>query len=375
MACQIYSASICAGSDRAFLVCFLLAKDFGQLWTSPSLALNLFAYICVRFFSSVISATVMVPSGIVTPVFAVGAAVGRLFGEMVVFFGGGNELAGGYAVVGAASLTAGVTGTVSTAVIVFELTSQLSYMIPVLLCVLVGRSVAAFFSLDIYDTISRQKNLPQWPDLTKQKSYGLIASDLMRAVPPYWILRRQTLSSLKQLIQETPKKVTLFPIVDDERTMVYLGAADREELESIVEMWELCLGGFASINGKRSTVRDGLAAYASESNGDGSDIHFTPRSRHIEMTNELALAGLSNAQAAAFANADSNSTRPVDLVKLELLNLDAGNFHVHRDTFASQVILLISVHKSPELFVTARGKLLGVIHASDLLARSRRSML
>lgn len=350
------------------------AQDFGQLWTSPSLALNLFSYICVRFFSTAISATVMVPSGIVTPVFAVGAAIGRLFGEMIVFFGGGNELAGGYAVVGAASLTAGVTGTISIAVIVFELTSQLSYMIPVLLCVLVGRSVAAFFSLDMYDTISRQKNLPQWPDLTKQKSYGLIASDLMRGVPSYWVLRHQTLLSLRQLLLETPKEVTLFPIIDDEQTMVYLGAADREELESVVEMWECCLGG----NGKKnSAFRDGLAAYAEKnsSSADGSEDSTTPRSRHIEMNNELALAGLSKSQAAAFSHPDTHSTRTVDLVKLELLNLDAGNFHVHRDTFASQVILLISVHKSPELFVTARGKLLGVIHASDLLARSRRFML
>lgn len=327
----------------------------------------------------------MVPSGIVTPVFAVGAAIGRLFGEMIVFFGGGNELAGGYAVVGAASLTAGVTGTISIAVIVFELTSQLSYMVPVLLCVLVGRSVAAFFSLDMYDTISRQKNLPQWPDLTKQKSYGLIASDLMRGVPPYWVLRHQTLASLRQLLLETAKDVTLFPIVDDEKTMVYLGAADREELESVVEMWERCLGcsGSSAVDGnkkKPTTFRDGMAAYAEKNthsfaDNDDNDDTITPRSRHIEMNNELALAGLSKSQAAAFANPATSSTQTVDLVKHELLNLDAGNFHVHRDTFASQVILLISVHKSPELFVTARGKLLGVIHASDLLARSRRFML
>lgn len=356
------------------------AQDFGQLWTSPSLALNLFAYICVRFFSTAISATVMVPSGIVTPVFAVGAAIGRLFGEMIVFFGGGNELAGGYAVVGAASLTAGVTGTISIAVIVFELTSQLSYMVPVLLCVLVGRAVSAFFSLDMYDTISREKNLPQWPDLTKQKSYGLVASDLMRGVPSYWLLRHQTLDSLKQLLLDTSKDVTLFPVVDDEHTMLYLGAADRRELESVVEAWELCASGssVSVSNGTNSTARDGLAPYTTkhsdteESEGDTN----TPRSRHLEMANALALAGLSNAQAAALSRSEAgDAPQPVDLVKLELLSLDGNSFHVHRDTFASQVILLISVHKAPELFVTARGKLLGVIHASDLLARSRRYML
>ena len=40
---------------------------------------------------------------------------------------------GGYAVVGAAAFTASVSGTVSVAVIVFELTNQMSYAVPVLL--------------------------------------------------------------------------------------------------------------------------------------------------------------------------------------------------------------------------------------------------
>ncbi|TYZ58990.1 hypothetical protein PybrP1_002142 [[Pythium] brassicae (nom. inval.)] len=363
---DMFSAGNLTGSTH-------LAEDFGQLWTSPSLALNLVVYVVVRFFSTAISATVLVPSGIVTPVFAVGAALGRLFGEMIVLLGGGDELAGGYAVVGAASLTAGVTGTISVAVIVFELTNQLSYMVPVLLCVLVGRAVAAFFSLDMYDTISREKNLPQWPDLTKQKSYGLAASDLMRGVPAYWVLRHQTLASLKRLLQETPSDVTLFPVVDDERSLLYLGAADRDELEAVVGAWELCASG-VGVPVVATTDVDNHSD-TEESEGDA----VTPRSsRHIEMAAALALAGLSSAQVAALSlreSDDSGDARPLDLVKLELLSLDGDSFHVHRDTFASQVILLISVHKAPELFVTARGKLLGVIHASDLLARSRKFML
>lgn len=336
----------------------------------------------VRFFSTAISATVMVPCGIVTPVFAVGAAIGRLFGEMIVLFGGGHELAGGYAVVAAASFTAGVTGTVSIAVIVFELTSQLSYMVPVLLCVLVGRSVALFFSLDVYETISRQKHLPQWPTLTKQMSYGLVASDLMRSELPPWITRRQTLTSLKQVLKDAGEDVRVFPVVDDENTMILLGSAEREELESIVELWGRCLHSGVSLKPVVQTMtgnrRDSepLAAFTSPQDGaqDG-DNKFTPRSRHADLSHRFVLAGVTKAQAMSFSQPQSVSSMPVDLVTLELLRLDAENFHVHRDMFASHVILLVAVHKSPQLFVTARGKLLGVIHASDLLARSRRYTL
>ncbi|GLE02392.1 hypothetical protein PINS_up011230 [Pythium insidiosum] len=375
-----------------------LDEIHGTAWTSPSLALNLGAYIAVRFFSTALSATVMVPSGIVTPVFAIGAVVGRLFGELVVSIGGGDALvAGGYAVVGAASFTAGITGTVSIAVIVFELTSQLSYMVPVLLCVLVGRSVALFFSLDLYETISREKQLPQWPDLTKQKSYGLIAGDLMRTLDasrPYWLCRHQTAASLRQLLRDTPRDVSVFPVVDDVASMIYLGVTDREELESILESWELCLqlrktsesAGRPTSPSRRAgrrprdeimPMRDSMSAFAfpSTSSSPPSSPLQDETTRDRAMASQLALAGVSPAQAAALSALSSEAERPVDLVQLSLLSLDAINFHVHRDTFASHVILLISVHKAPQLFVTARGKLLGVIHAADLLARTRRLTL
>jgi chloride channel 2 len=96
----------------------------------------------------------VVPGGIAPLVFAIDTAFGRLFDAMLVFLGVGNELAGGYAVVGAASFTTGAPGTISIAigVIVFELTSQLSYMLLVLLGVIVGHGLWLLFSLDMDDT-------------------------------------------------------------------------------------------------------------------------------------------------------------------------------------------------------------------------------
>lgn len=70
---------------------------------------------------------------------------------------------------------AGVTGTISIAVIVFELTSQLSYMLPILLGVVVARAVATLFSSSIYDTIAADKRLPVMPILYHQRSYLHVA--------------------------------------------------------------------------------------------------------------------------------------------------------------------------------------------------------
>ena len=70
------------------------------------------------------------------------------------------RLAGGYAVVGAASFTAGVTQTISIAVIVFELTSQLSYALPVLIGSLLARGISSLFTPGIFNAISKRLNLP-----------------------------------------------------------------------------------------------------------------------------------------------------------------------------------------------------------------------
>jgi len=69
----------------------------------------------------------------------IGAAVGRLSGEvMAVLFpngiGGENIVPGGYAIVGAAAFSGSVTHTVSTAVIVFELTGQIGHVLPCVVC-------------------------------------------------------------------------------------------------------------------------------------------------------------------------------------------------------------------------------------------------
>jgi chloride channel 1 len=74
------------------------------------------------------------------PTFVVGAAFGRLFGEIVssIFPDGisnGTDqpiFPGVYAVVGAAALTGAITKSVSVAVICCELTGQLVFLIPLM---------------------------------------------------------------------------------------------------------------------------------------------------------------------------------------------------------------------------------------------------
>ena len=59
-------------------------------------------------------------------------------------------VAGGYATVGAASFTGAVTHTISISVIVFEMTGQITHIIPILIAVLISNAVAALLGTFIY---------------------------------------------------------------------------------------------------------------------------------------------------------------------------------------------------------------------------------
>lgn len=77
---------------------------------------------------------------------------------------------GGYAVVGAAAFTGSVTHTVSVAVIVFEMTGQLTHIVPVMIAVLISNAIAALLQPSMYDSIILIKKLPYLPDLLPSSS-------------------------------------------------------------------------------------------------------------------------------------------------------------------------------------------------------------
>jgi hypothetical protein len=86
------------------------------------------------------------------PIFLPGASLGRLIGELMAVwfpggFGGKLIIPGYYATVGAATFSGAVTHTVSTAVIVFELTGQMGHILP---CVVSMPQIHSLHSCSLY---------------------------------------------------------------------------------------------------------------------------------------------------------------------------------------------------------------------------------
>ena len=135
--------------------------ELSSSWSNPSLLVNLAIYVVCTFAFTIIAVGCPIACGVFSPVFLIGAAFGRGFGEILDMATPEERhiTAGAYAVVGAAAMAAGVTRTVSCAVMVFELTGQLNHMLPVLVAVLAAYGVGNVFNKSIYDTMLELNNL------------------------------------------------------------------------------------------------------------------------------------------------------------------------------------------------------------------------
>jgi len=63
-----------------------------------------------------------------------------------------------------------VTHTISTSVIVFELTGQITHILPVMIAVLISNAIASVLQPSFYDSIILLKQLSYLPDLKPNTS-------------------------------------------------------------------------------------------------------------------------------------------------------------------------------------------------------------
>ncbi|XP_037944560.1 chloride channel protein 2-like [Teleopsis dalmanni] len=206
--------------------------------------INLACYALFTFFFSIMASTIPVPSGSFIPVFKIGASIGRLIGETIhlwfpngVRYGGRISpiIPGGYAVVGAAAFSGAVTHSVSVAVIVFEMTGQITHVVPVMIAVLVSNAVAALLQPSMYDSIILIKKLPYLPDLLPSSSgmYSIYVEDFMvRDVKYIW--HGISYLKLKEVLKAN-KTLRSLPLVDTPDNMILLGSVQRYELIKMIE--------------------------------------------------------------------------------------------------------------------------------------------
>ncbi|XP_077004536.1 chloride channel protein 1 isoform X1 [Tamandua tetradactyla] len=215
------------------------------VWIHPqvNVVIIIFLFFIMKFWMSIVATTMPIPCGGFMPVFVLGAAFGRLVGEiMAMLFPDGilfdgiiyKILPGGYAVIGAAALTGAVSHTVSTAVICFELTGQIAHILPMMVAVILANMVAQSLQPSLYDSIIQVKKLPYLPDLgwNQLSKFTIFVEDIMvRDVK--FVSASCTYGELQTLLQTITVKT--LPLVDSKDSMILLGSVERAELQSLLQ--------------------------------------------------------------------------------------------------------------------------------------------
>ncbi|XP_038242090.1 chloride channel protein ClC-Kb-like isoform X5 [Dermochelys coriacea] len=213
-------------------------------WTHPQLSsLEMLSFfLLAKFFMLLLATTMVVPAGYFLPVFVYGAGLGRLYGEIMakVFPEGivsdGIRIAIGpaaYALAGAAAYSGAVTHTLSTALLVFELTGQMSHVLPLLIAVLVANGLSQRLQASFFDGIIIAKQLPYLPKLGMGRSgaHDIYAEDFM-VTDLQFLPRGCRYKDVRGLLKASSLKQ--FPLVDSQESRILLGSIRRKHLAKLL---------------------------------------------------------------------------------------------------------------------------------------------
>uniref|UniRef100_A0A8C7TEJ9 Chloride channel 2c n=1 Tax=Oncorhynchus mykiss TaxID=8022 RepID=A0A8C7TEJ9_ONCMY len=222
------------------------SNSHSQAWKHPqvNVFVTLTLFVVMKFWMSALAMTMPVPCGAFMPVFVIGAAFGRLVGEsMAAWFPDGVHSDGTiypiepgvYAAVGAAALSGAVTHTVSTAVVVFELTGQISHILPVMIAVILANAVAQSLQPSLYDSLIMIKKLPYLPELGwgHHEYYNIRVEDIMIRDVMYITLNCCYRDLHDVLLTGHLKTLAL---LESSESMILLGSIERAQIQALLSL-------------------------------------------------------------------------------------------------------------------------------------------
>ena len=213
------------------------------------MVLSLFVATVLRIFLVIVSYGCKVPAGIFVPSMAIGASFGRMVGILVQwlyelfpdspFFSACHPdvpciTPGTYAFLGAGAALSGIMHiTVSVAVIMFELTGAITYILPTMIVVGVTKAVGDRFSKgSIADRMIWFNGFP-FLDNKEEHNFGVSVSRVMTSNITVLPASNFGVKAAERLLEDT--NYSGFPIVEDTQSMVLLGYIGRTELRFAID--------------------------------------------------------------------------------------------------------------------------------------------
>uniref|UniRef100_A0A7S1VEG5 Chloride channel protein n=1 Tax=Sexangularia sp. CB-2014 TaxID=1486929 RepID=A0A7S1VEG5_9EUKA len=287
-------------------------------------------YLCIvtvaKFVLAVLSiGATYIPCGVYYPILVIGTAMGRLIGEVLALAGSVSD-ATPYAYMGAAAVAASGTHTVSTAIIVMELTGQIHLLLPILIASLCGWSVGVTLSRDsVYDVMMEQKGLPHMPSLGRTRLGARKTADVMEA-PAAIFGPTPTMGDARAALATEAQRV---PVVDTRHAL--MGTVRRADLKQFLSRPDIV------------DANDTEFVALVFSSREAADIKRLVDSGEEE---GLAVAHLSTAT---------------------ILYVDPAPISVTQETPLQKLFFIFSMLGLSHCYVTNRGRLVGVVTKDELL--------
>ncbi|KPA75597.1 putative chloride channel protein [Leptomonas pyrrhocoris] len=190
---------------------------------------NLLLYFFIYFGFAVLSSGMAVAGGLVVPSLVMGAVFGRLYG-LLLFKMGAKEVPGIpnsyatsvawmdpglFALIGAGAFLAGTSRmTMAICVIMVELSSELHYLLPVMVAIVMSKSTADWLCEPLYHQMLMMDSVPYLPhNIVKPEFEQLTAADVMASEVVMLRKRERTETVLAALRDSTHHA---FPVVEAE---------------------------------------------------------------------------------------------------------------------------------------------------------------
>ncbi|KAE8882290.1 hypothetical protein PF003_g33681 [Phytophthora fragariae] len=317
-------------------------------WTqfTDSQHTTLFVYFVLKLVISILPCGAPMSCGVFGPLFTMGAAIGRFYGETLMEVWSPNQSPATYAVVGAACFAASATQTVSTAVIFFELTGQLSHMIPVMVACIVAYFVSGMITPSIYDILASWAGMNSvCYDFNEHVLSQKAAKDYMGSVPVVFT-RDTTYEEAIQALSTYKKEEAVFDAMIwkwelrgfSPSIVVMPDAKNPKVTERIQELISQVL----DLDKKKSAVVEDLSL-----------LNFQPKD--ASSTSSMLELG-----------------PPFDEYEFTSIPVESYPVQVGEHVNLYRVHKLASISSWTQVYVVKFGKLLGVIHLDSSLTKLRK---
>ncbi|XP_054598910.1 chloride channel protein 2 [Nothobranchius furzeri] len=337
-----------------------------EVWKSPqnSVFMTLALFTIAKFLMTVLSITMPVPYGAFMPTFIVGAGFGRLVGEgMAAWFPDGIHtngsiypiVPGSYAIVGAASLSGAVTHTVSTAIMVIELTGQITHILPVIVAVILANAVAQSLQPSIYDFLIRIKKLPYLPELGwgHHDMFNIRVKDFMKRDVKY-ITSICCYKELHNVLMSA--HVETLALVESAESMILMGSIERSQLQSLLSQ-QLSRSRRLEYIKERAAAEEKHLSVVSDSNSDAGpqkasqEIHFKEDG---DVEDEMTYKEIAEWE-------EKQLDEQVDFSSCKI-----EEFQLAENTSLYKTHTIFSLVGLDHIYVTCSGRLVGVVSLQEL---------